>query len=112
MKKLLLMMNCTNPIIEIHDHNFMITIDFSPLLIKNNLPDDGKKKKAVAKQRYFHAPFLNYGGFDFQSRRFFLPIGKSTTTLTPKKRRLMEVAAMIYRAYRQSTALKITFLMA
>ena len=33
-KKLLLMMNCTNPIIEIHDHNFMITIDFSPLLIK------------------------------------------------------------------------------
>ena len=26
--------NCTNPIIEIHDHNFMITIDFSPLLIK------------------------------------------------------------------------------
>ena len=24
----------TNPIIEIHDHNFMITIDFSPLLIK------------------------------------------------------------------------------
>ena len=31
---LLLMMNCTNPIIEIHDHNFMITIDFSPLLIK------------------------------------------------------------------------------
>ena len=29
-----LMMNCTNPIIEIHDHNFMITIDFSPLLIK------------------------------------------------------------------------------
>ena len=33
-KKLLLMMNCTNPILEIHDHNFMITIDFSPLLIK------------------------------------------------------------------------------
>ena len=33
-KKLLLMMNCTNPIIEMHDHNFMITIDFSPLLIK------------------------------------------------------------------------------
>ena len=33
-KKLLLMMNCTNPIIEIHDHNFMITIDFSTLLIK------------------------------------------------------------------------------
>ena len=30
---------------EIHDHNFMITIDFSPLLIKNNLPDDGKEKK-------------------------------------------------------------------
>ena len=28
------LMNCTNPIIEIHDHNFMITIDFSPLLIK------------------------------------------------------------------------------
>ena len=27
MKKLLLMMNCTNPIIEIHDHNFMITIE-------------------------------------------------------------------------------------
>ena len=26
----------------------------------------------IAKQRYFHAPFLNYGGFDFQSRRFFL----------------------------------------
>ena len=26
-KKLLLMMNCTNPIIEIHDHNFMITIE-------------------------------------------------------------------------------------
>lgn len=46
------MMNCTNPIIEIHDHNFMITIDFSPLLIKNNLPDDGKRKKAVVKQIY------------------------------------------------------------
>ena len=47
------------------------------------LLDTRKRKKAVAKQRYFHAPFLNYGGFDFQSRRFFLPIGKSTTTLTP-----------------------------
>ncbi len=39
-KKLLLMMNCTNPIIEIHDHNFMITIDFFALYSKkNNLPD-------------------------------------------------------------------------
>ena len=36
------------------------------------LPDDGKRKKAVAEQEYFHAPFHIYGGFDFQSRRFFL----------------------------------------
>lgn len=42
---------------------------------KYNLPDDGKRKKAVAEQTYFHAPFLNSGGFDFQSRRFFLPFG-------------------------------------
>jgi len=28
------------------------------------LPDDGKRKKAVAEQRYFHAQFLNYGGFE------------------------------------------------
>ncbi len=33
-KKLLLLMNCKNPIIEIQDHIFKITIDFSPLLIK------------------------------------------------------------------------------
>ena len=33
-KKLLLLMNCQNPIIEIQDHIFKITIDFSPLLIK------------------------------------------------------------------------------
>ena len=57
-KKLLLLMNCKNPIIEIQDHIFKITIDFSPLLIKNNLPDDGKKKKAVAEQKHFHAPTI------------------------------------------------------
>lgn len=33
-KKLLLLMNCKNPKIEIQDHIFKITIDFSPLLIK------------------------------------------------------------------------------
>lgn len=33
-KKLLLLMNCKNPIIEIQDHIFKIMIDFSPLLIK------------------------------------------------------------------------------
>ena len=33
-KKLLLLMNCKNPIIEIQYHIFKITIDFSPLLIK------------------------------------------------------------------------------
>ena len=51
-------MNCKNPIIEIQDHIFKITIDFSPLLIKNNLPDDGKRKKAVAEQKHFHAPTI------------------------------------------------------
>ncbi|MFR9164714.1 MAG: sensor histidine kinase [Dysgonomonas sp.] len=53
-KKLLLLMNCKNPIIEIQDHIFKITIDFSPLLIKKIIcRTTAKEKKAVAEQKHF-----------------------------------------------------------
>ena len=32
---------------------------------------DGKRKKAVAEQTYFPAPFLNPGGFDFRAAASF-----------------------------------------
>ena len=54
------------------------------------LPDDGKRKKAVVEQRYLHVPFLNYGGFDFQSRRFLFAYRKVyDDPNTVKIRRLM-----------------------
>ena len=40
--------------------------------ISNNLPYDGKRKKAVVQQRYFHTPILMRWLLRNQSRRFFL----------------------------------------
>ena len=57
---------------------------------RHHLPDDGKRKKAVVEQRYLHVPFLNYGGFDFQSRRFLFAYRKVyDDPNTVKIRRLM-----------------------
>jgi len=54
------------------------------LNLYNNLPDDGKRKKAVVQQRYFHALASICGGFEkikaaalsiFQQLKAWRPIG-------------------------------------